>query len=195
MIPVQYLILHLAYLKIIIQVNIIVTVVLNPYGMLQLQIKFWDDPFLLAVLEKDECHPTLENYFAKNKFIVTLLILYLWGIIFSVVSPSVIVTLRLLMCAPLWDDGECVAPGLPPANANVASRYLSGNVRLTGHSSWAPVRGHTARPVPAWFLTSVGTESKLSFSSMYWILLCPLLTRTLLILQWTTSCCQRHVRT
>lgn len=31
---------------------------------------------------------------------------HLWGIIFSVVSPSVMVTLRLLMYAPLWLDGE-----------------------------------------------------------------------------------------
>ncbi len=37
---------------------------------------------------------------------------YLWGMIFSVVNPSVIVTLRLLMCAPLWVDGECTDPGL-----------------------------------------------------------------------------------
>lgn len=130
-----------------------------------------------------------------RKSMVIMMKVYLWGMIFSVVSPSVIVTLRLLMCAPLWVDGECADPGLPPAKANVASKYLSGSVRLTGHSSWAPVRGHTGRPVPAWCLTSVGTESKLSCSSMYWILVCPLLTRTLLIREWITSCCQRHVRT
>lgn len=152
---------------------------------------FWD----LVVTKNTKTKNKPKQGTMSHILVVKMMMVYLWGMIFSVVSPSVIVTLRLLMCAPLWADGECADPGLPPAKANVASRYLSGSVRLTGHSSWAPVRGHTGRPVPAWCLTSVGTESKLSCSSMYWILVCPLLTRTLLIRQWITSCCQRHVRT
>lgn len=47
---------------------------------------------------------------------------HLCGIIFSVVSPSIMVTLLLLMYAPLWLEGELAEPCLLLARANVASR-------------------------------------------------------------------------